>query len=392
MDALGLGRELVDDGGVPVVAAALLARGVAVFAAGRAAVVAPGALPVGASSAAVLFDEVPAAPAARGGATIETAAARFRKGAVGLDPDGPLAAAVLARWEGAGKRKAGRSPAGACRSIARRAVRCPWEFLLFRLELPTRVASDAWTGRTRARRPVTSRQRGRSAAENPRVDRPSTGVRIGRHPTDAGSGGIDGGAGEPSARRGRAGLSQIGSSHVRPEVAHLLGDDGERQPVFRVAHEFPHPLLGVAMAQAVRPARLPERFDAGAREGRAEGVAAADVVAPQVADAAVDDGRRRVEPPVLEAFGEPARQQHFAHEAALPRHGVDDAVAPANFMPSAAVPVRCERSRRSSGGCSPGRPSVSSSWARIPEAWTISVASALRSACRAATRRICAGE
>ena len=34
-------------------------------------------------------------------------------------------------------------------------------------------------------------------------------------------------------------------------MAHLLRHDGEREAVFGVVHEFPHSLLGVAVAQAV---------------------------------------------------------------------------------------------------------------------------------------------
>ncbi len=74
-----------------------------------------------------------------------------------------------------------------------------------------------------------------------------------------------------------------------------------------------------------------QRLDAGARERRAEGVAAAQIVALQVADAAVDSGRRGrrraggVQAALFEALGEAVRQQHLADQAALPDHGVDHA-------------------------------------------------------------------
>ena len=64
-----------------------------------------------------------------------------------------------------------------------------------------------------------------------RVDRPSTRVGIGRHPTDAGS--AEGDRGDWNGAEG-AGLPQLGSGHVRPELSHLLGEDGERRRVLGV--------------------------------------------------------------------------------------------------------------------------------------------------------------
>ena len=63
------------------------------------------------------------------------------------------------------------------------------EILLFRLEWPTRRASDAWTGRSCARRPVTWRQRGRSARGEPAsVGLPSTRGTLSVKPTKGGCG------------------------------------------------------------------------------------------------------------------------------------------------------------------------------------------------------------
>ena len=67
MDALGFGREIVDDRGVAVVPAALLAFVVAVLAAARAEVIALGSFPIGTASAATLFDKKRPPALARGG-------------------------------------------------------------------------------------------------------------------------------------------------------------------------------------------------------------------------------------------------------------------------------------------------------------------------------------
>ena len=61
-------------------------------------------------------------------------------------------------------------------------------------------------------------------------------------------------------------------------------------------------------------------------ERRAERLAAADVVALQVADAAVDDALRGVQAMRLEPLGQPVRQEHLADQSALPGHRVDHAV------------------------------------------------------------------
>ena len=97
---VGLRGELVDDRRVTVVPAALLALGVAVFAAAGAEVVALGPWAVGAASASAEFGEVFSAPAAARGAPIETRAAAFGERAVRLDPDGPRAASLGTRWQG----------------------------------------------------------------------------------------------------------------------------------------------------------------------------------------------------------------------------------------------------------------------------------------------------
>ena len=40
-------------------------------------------------------------------------------------------------------------------------------------------------------------------------------------------------------------------------MTHLLRHDREREAVLGVVHQFPHPLLGVRVAHAVRAAALP---------------------------------------------------------------------------------------------------------------------------------------
>ena len=119
--------------------------------------------------------------------------------------------------------------------------------------------------------------------------------------------------------------TQIGLHDIGSEVTEFLRDDGERQPVFGVVHEFPHPLLGISVSQPMGAAALAQRLDAGARERRAEGVAAADIVALQVADAAVDDALGSVQAAGFEALGETVREQHLADQAALPHDGVEHA-------------------------------------------------------------------
>ena len=59
-------------------------------------------------------------------------------------------------------------------------------------------------------------------------------------------------------------------------MAHLLGDDGQRQPVLHVPDKLPHALLGERKAQATGAAAGAECQAAGAREGSGERVAAVD--------------------------------------------------------------------------------------------------------------------
>ena len=47
--------------------------------------------------------------------------------------------------------------------------------------------------------------------------------------------------------------TQIGLHDIGSEVTEFLRHDGERQAVFGVVHEFPHPLLGVAVAVIAFP-------------------------------------------------------------------------------------------------------------------------------------------
>ena len=63
--------------------------------------------------------------------------------------------------------------------------------------------------------------------------------------------------------------------------------------MFNVVHEFPHALPGEAVAQSMRPAALAERLHAGPGKRRAERLAAADVVALQVAAVVGRRTRRR---------------------------------------------------------------------------------------------------
>ena len=175
-------------------------------------------------------------------------------------------------------------------------------------------------------------------------------------------------------------------------VSHLLGDYGQGEPVLGVPDELPHPRLGIRVAQAVGAAALPERGMAGARERGAERVAAADVVAGDVADAAVDGALGTVETARLEALGEPVRQQDLANEAALADHGVDHAV-PAGELNALGGGAGEPRLGAAVGrGLFVAAAKGEQLRARMPLACTISVASALRSACRAATRRTCDGE
>ena len=52
-------------------------------------------------------------------------------------------------------------------------------------------------------------------------------------------------AGDPQRRTRSA---QIGFGDIRPEVSHLLRNDGERQKMLGMVHEFSHPGLGVVVA------------------------------------------------------------------------------------------------------------------------------------------------
>ena len=97
----------------------------------------------------------------------------------------------------------------------------------------------------------------------------------------------------------------------------FLADDLQRVLVDEVALQFCHALLGVGVPDAVGAAAPAERAVRGPGEAAAPRLAAADVVARQVADAAVGDGRRAVEAALLEALDQIVRDADEARQAAL---------------------------------------------------------------------------
>ena len=171
MRPVGLGRELVDGGGVEGVPALPCALDVPVLAAPRAEEVALEPLAIRASAAAAFRRKCGPSSATTRGPAVETRLARARPLPVGLDCAWPAATRLNA---------ARRLPAhDGVRDEARRNLTAPvgdegfevHVVLLFRLA--TRCASVPERA-ARARRPVTSRQRGRSVRRTRRVDRPST--------------------------------------------------------------------------------------------------------------------------------------------------------------------------------------------------------------------------
>ena len=164
MELVGLGGELVDHCGVAGVLAALLAFPVAVRAAPLAEEVAFQTLAVRAPAAAAFGDQCGSPALAGSGAPVEARLARVRRGPVALDRD--LVAAAL---EGA-FRQSGLELGGW--NETRRELAAPlgdegWKVhVVLRFRVATRCASVPERA-ARARRAVTSRQRGRSEAENP---------------------------------------------------------------------------------------------------------------------------------------------------------------------------------------------------------------------------------
>ncbi len=88
-------------------------------------------------------------------------------------------------------------------------------------------------------------------------------------------------------------------------------------------------------------------------------------------------------PALLETVGQVVRDPDQADEAALADHPCSRVQASRRIFSG--------RAGRRSGGGSSGHAIVSSSWARSPAAWAISVESSLRGFWAAATMRICSG-
>ena len=163
---VGLRREFVDGCRVDGVLALLRALDVPVFPASRTEKIAPQPLPVRAATASAFCGKCTSPPATTGRPSVETRLAARGKIPVGLDSAWPPATALAA---GRGRLAEG---------FGMRDIRCKGAAqlgehqvevhggLLFGFEWPTRAASVPERPAC-ARRPVTSRQRGRSAAQNP---------------------------------------------------------------------------------------------------------------------------------------------------------------------------------------------------------------------------------
>ena len=168
VDAFRLCRELVDHGGVEGVLPLPRSLGVAIFAAPLAKEIAPQSRAVGASSAAALCDQDPYPAPARSRPPPEASAARARVLPVLLDMDRIPATLLNAAWSvravGSGLEDVGWKGAA---QLGKHVIEIH-DGLLFRFEWPTRAASAPERAAC-ARWPVTSRQRGRSAAQNPRL-------------------------------------------------------------------------------------------------------------------------------------------------------------------------------------------------------------------------------
>ncbi len=147
-----------------------------------------------------------------------------------------------------------------------------------------------------------------------------------------------------------------------------------------------HPLLGVAVAEAVGTMGPAERPAGGLPEGLAPGVAAAEVVALAVDDPAVANCETLTTPAFLETGCEFSGNEHLAAEAALARH---DVALPLPSDEAVRTPPAVSRGYRLAGA--PERRSVSSSWARSPARQAISVARALCRSWQARTARTCSG-
>ena len=161
VDLVGPGGELVDHRRVEGVPALLRALGVAVVSAPPTEEVACEPLAIGAATASAFGRKRRPPSAATGGPAVQARLAGVRVLPVLLDRARPPAAFHRARGDGSGER---RRP-----DESRRQCSAPLgdEKLKVHGVAPVRVvvdavASVAWTGRPCARRPVTSRQRGRS--------------------------------------------------------------------------------------------------------------------------------------------------------------------------------------------------------------------------------------